>query len=121
MTSLSVSKTASQLRVAAAACTLARHLYVAQCAILGIVAGDFDDLSPAQQRYFIDEAEPAVLKLSGYTHSKAEERAIRTVVTRHDVWDEFNEESARLIETMLAEVQDEYTTQLKAVWREQNR
>ena len=121
MTTLTKSKTASQLRLAAAACDLAPALYRADCLVSGIKPVHFGDLSMAQQRIYVDRAEFYALDSQGFLSSKARERAHRHAVVSNDIYDEFSEDAAKLIEKAMGEAVRDYPAELKRVWQEQGR
>ncbi len=119
MTTLTKSKTASQLRLAAAACDLAPALYRADCLVSGIKPVHFGDLSMAQQRIYVERAEFYTLDSQGFLSSKARERAHRHAVVSNDLFEEFNEDACRLIEKAMGEAVRDYPDELRRLWREQ--
>ncbi len=121
MTNLATTKTASQLRMAVAACQLAPHLYYAETAFLGTESNGWDELSPAQQRVFLERAEYAVLDNIGWLSGKAKERAHGYALLEHQIDGEFNAEARTLIDETISTAVKEYPNQLKAVWRESSR
>ena len=118
MTSLSASPKPHMLKLAAIAANLAPALYSAECAFHGITPNAFTDLAPAQQRIYFARAEFTVLDSIGWLSGKARDRAHRKAVHAHDIYDEFSEDAARVIEQAMADAVKNYPEELTRAYRE---
>lgn len=81
----------------------------------------FSSLAPASQAVYVRRVQVMLAGGVGYLHGKAHDAAIRKIVTEHDVFDEYTEDAAKHIESMLGDVVQYYEAALLAEWKERAR
>lgn len=85
---------------------LAVDLFQAEAAYIGAQPSLFRELPAVECDRYRRRALKAVVEGIGWIESRARERAIRQVVVERELYDDFSEDAARVIEQCLSELPD---------------
>lgn len=110
---------AKALRINARVNRLAADAYYTEQEIAGArLIEPWSTLGADQQRVYVKRQQAVLASGIGYAYTKARDRAVRHVSTRHNAFQVFSEREAKAIETMLREVIGEYDTELIEQFKE---
>lgn len=112
-------KYARQIRLLAMTDRLAADAYRVEQELMGVdLIEPWSALPAVQQAHYLKRVQAFVAGGIGYLHGKAHDQAIREIVTDHEVWANYNEQSAHDIEQMLGKVVLHYETILVRLFAE---